>query len=115
MDWLELLLPIVKDIVIILVVTLVVPAVGAAAKWWKELTLEEWIKDLVVDGVLFVQERYWEHKGEEKFDIAMNWILDKLNEKGIDVDYEWLAGLIDAVVKQLRSEFGEEDWYRSGS
>lgn len=114
MDWLELVLPIVKDVVIIMVVTLIVPAIGAGVKWWKELTMEEWIKDLVVDGVLFVQERYWDHRGEEKFEIAKAWILGKLHEKGIDVDMDWLDGLIDAMVKQLRSEFGE-DWYHSDS
>ena len=115
MDWLEMLLPIIKDVVIIVVITLVVPAIGAAAKWWKQLTVEEWIKDLVIDGVLFVQERYWDHSGMQKFELAKQWIIMRLSEKGINVSEEWIDGLIDAVVKQLRAEFGDEDWYRDDS
>ncbi len=114
MDILEMVLPIVKDLVIIIVVTIVIPAIGAAIKWWKELTIEDWIKDLVIDGVIFVQERYWDLSGERKFVEAKLWILNKLNEKGITVDDEWLEGLIDSIVNQLRAEYGAEDWYREG-
>jgi hypothetical protein len=112
MDWLELLLPIVKDLIIIFVIAVIVPAIGAGVKWWKDLTIENWIKELVVDGVLFVQEKFWEYSGEEKFEFAKQWVIERLNEKGIDVSMEWLEGLIDAVVKQLRAEFGDESWYR---
>ena len=109
MDWLELLLPIVRDIVI----TLVLLVAGFAVKKWQEIQLEGWIKDLIMDGVLFVQEKFWEHTGKEKFEFAKQWIIERLNEKGIKVSMEWLEALIDAVVKQLRSEFGEDEWYRA--
>jgi len=113
MEWVELLLPIVKDLIIIFVVAVVIPAIGAGVKWWKDLAIENWIKELAVDGVLFVQEKYWGLAGEEKFALAKQWIVAKLNEKGIDVTDEWLDGLIDAIVNQLRAEFGEEQWYRN--
>ncbi len=112
MEWVELFLPIIKDVVIIIVVAVVIPAIAAGVSWWKELAIENWIKELVVDGVLFTQEKFWDLSGERKFEEAKLWIVAKLIEKGIDVDMAWLEGLIDAVVKQLRAEFGEEEWYR---
>ncbi len=113
LQWIELVLPIVKDLVIIFVVAVVIPAIAAGVKWWKELAVENWIKELVIDSVLFVQEKYWDLSGEQKFELAKGWVLEKLSEKGINVSEKWLNGLIDAIVKQLRSEFGEEDWYRN--
>lgn len=108
MDSFELFSPIVRD----LVITVVVIIVGFVLKKWQSLNVDYWVKELVVDAVLFVQEKYWEQSGEEKFEIAKQWLVDKLNEKGIKVDIKWLEGLINSVVKQLRAEFGEEDWYR---
>ena len=113
MDWLELLLPIIKDLVIIVAIAVLIPAVKAGVGWWKNLTMEAWIKELIIDGVLFVQEKYWEKSGQQKFELAKVWIIEQLNEKGINVSEEWLDALIDAVVKQLRAEFGDEDWYRA--
>ena len=105
MDWLELLSPIIRDVVIVIVLAVA----GFAVKFWRNLQLESWIKELVVDAVLYAQEKYWDHTGSEKFTQAKMWILERLNSRGIDVDMEWLDGLIDAVVKQLRAEFGD-DW-----
>jgi len=112
MDWLELFLPIIKDLIIIVFVAVVIPAISKAVSWWKELTIENWIKELVIDGVLYVQEKYLNKTGLQKFELAKAWVLSKLKDKGINVSEEWLDGLIDAIVKQLRSEFGEDDWYR---
>ena len=112
MDWLELLLPIIKDLVIIVAIAVLIPAVKAGVGWWKNLTMEAWIKELIIDGVLFVQEKYWEKSGQQKFELAKVWIIEQLNEKGINVSEEWLDALIDAVVKQLKAEFGDE-WYRA--
>ncbi len=111
MDWLEHLLPIVKDVLIIVVITVLVPLLRAAIKWWRDLVLEDWIKELVEDAVLFVQEKYWQDTGELKFEIAKEWIIDKLAEKNINISMEWLDGLIDATVKRLREEF-DKTWYR---
>jgi hypothetical protein len=108
MDYVELLLPIIRDLIIVIVIAVV----GFAVKWWRDLTIDNWIKELVIDGVLFAQEKFWELTGEEKFEQAKQWILDRLKEKGVNVSEEWLEGLIDAIVKQLRAEFGDEDWYR---
>jgi len=115
MDWVELFLPIAKDLIIIIFVAVVIPAIRAGVSWWKELTIENWIKELVVDGVLYAQEKYWDKTGLQKFELAKAWILSKLNEKGVNVSEEWLDGLIDAIVKQLRADFGDEDWYRTGN
>jgi len=109
MDWLELFLPIIRDVVI----TLVLLVAGLAVKKWQNIQLDGWVKEIIVDGVLFVQEKFWQHTGEEKFEIAKQWIVERLNEKGINVSEEWLEGLIDAIVNQLRAEFGEQGWYRN--
>ena len=108
MDWLELLLPIVREIVLIIVLALA----GLVVKWWQGLQIEGWVKEIVIDGVLFVQEKFWESTGEEKFKFAKQWIIERLKEKGINVSEEWLDALIDAVVNQLRAEFGEKAWNR---
>ena len=105
----ELLLPVVLELVIIGVLTLV----GIIAKQWQNLQLEGWIKEMVIDAVLFIQEKYWQHSGAEKFDLAKAWIVERLNEKGINVSEEWIDALIDAVVMQMRAEFGENSWYRN--
>ena len=109
MDWMELLLPIIRDVVIVVVLA----AAGYALKFWRNIQLEAWIKELIVDAVLFVQEKYWDYSGQKKFELAKRWILERLNEKGINVSEEWLDALIDAVVKQLRAEFGDDEWYRA--
>jgi len=108
MEWVELLLPIVRDLVIVIVITVV----GYSLKFWRELTLEQWVKELVIDSVLFIQEKYWNLSGEQKFAEAKKWLLRQLNERGIKVDEEWLDALIDATVKELRAQFGDEHWYR---
>lgn len=111
MDWLEIVLPIIKDLAIIFVVVVVVPGVQAAIKWWRNVVMEEWVRELVEDAVLFVQEKYWDHAGEDKFNYAKYWVIDRLNEKGVNVSIEWLDGLIDAAVKRFREELAET-WYR---
>ena len=105
MDWLELLLPIIEDIVI----TIVVILIGLAVKKWKDLAIKAEIKELVEDSVLFVQEKYWDYQGEQKFEEAKQWLIARLNERGINVDLPWLEALIDATVKRLRDEL--ETWY----
>ena len=110
MDWMELLLPIIRDVVIVVVLA----AAGYALKFWRNIQMEAWIKELIVDAVLFVQEKYWDLSGEDKFAQAKVWIVEQLNKRGIQVDDEWLDAVIDAVVKELRAEFGDEDWYRQG-
>ena len=113
MEWLDLLvdllLPVARDLVVIAVLAIV----GVGANWWKNLQIEGWVKELIVDAVLFVQEKFWDLTGEQKFELAKAWILKRLKEKGINVSEEWLEALIDAIVKELRAEFGEEDWYRN--
>lgn len=114
MDLMEILTPVIKEIVITLVLILAGLAANALRKgivWWRELLIEDWIKDVVEDGVLYAQELLWDKVGQERYDFAMGWIVDTLQGKGFDVDIEWLGGLIDAAVKRLRDELGDT-WYR---
>lgn len=106
MDWFELLSPIVRDIVIAIVMLIV----GIAAKKWQSIAIENEVKDLIVDAVLYVQEKYWDYQGEQKFEEAKLWIVQQLNERGIPVDLPWIEALIDATVKRLREEL-YDTWY----
>lgn len=103
----EMVLPLVRDII----VTLVAIVAMAAWRWWKKLAMDAWIKDLVEDGVLLAQERFWNHVGAERFEKAKEFIVGKLNEYGVKVDMDWLEGLIDATVKRLRADY-DGAWYR---
>ena len=105
LEILEVLLPLARDVI----VSLILIAVALAWKWWKGLAIDDWIKDLVEDAVLFAQEKYWDKTGLQKFHMAKMFVLDKLKEKGIPINEEWIDALIDATVKRLRDEF--EDWY----
>ena len=101
MDWFELLLPIVREIV--LVAALVVA--GLAIQWWRTLVIEQWIKDLVEDAVFFAKEKYWDKTGAQKFEQAKKFVLNRLAERGIKINESWLDGLIDAVVGRFRDEW----------
>lgn len=113
MDIMEMVSPLIKEIVLTLVLILAGLAANALRRgivWWRELLIEDWIKDVVEDGVLYAQELLWDKVGQDKYDFALNWIADKLQAKGIDVDPDWIGGLIDAAVKRLREELSET-WY----
>ena len=106
MDWMELILPIVREV--ILVVVLVIA--GAAVKFWRGWAVEQWIKELVEDGVFFAKEKFWDRTGVEKFQQAKLFILDRLAERGIHVSEEWIDGLIDSIVGRFREEW-EADYF----
>lgn len=110
MDLVELFLPIVKDVLIIVVLALA----GLGIKLYRNWMIETWVKELIVDAVMFVQEKYWQLDGEERFEKAKEWLLVELKKRKIDVSKEWLDALIDRMVKELRAEFGE-GWYRDDS
>ena len=114
MDLMEILTPLIKEVVITLVLILAGLAANALRKgivWWRKLLIEAWIKEVVEDGVLYAQELLWDKVGQDKFDFALTWVVDQLNAKGIAVDSDFIGGLIDAAVKRLRAEFAES-WYQ---
>lgn len=122
-EWLlQLALPYIAELIIETILPLffeflkvVALVVGTLAiNWWRKLKVEEWIKEMVVDGVLAAQEELWDKLGREKFHFAKGYILDRLAEKGIKISEDKLDGLIQGTVKDLKGDFAEL-WYNNPS
>lgn len=109
MEWIDLFLPIVDQVVETLLKLVVIPLIWVGVWWFRNWAVDAWVKKLVVEGVMFAQEKYWQVDGEQRFEKAKAYVLERLNKYGIKVEAEWLDALIDATVKLLRDEF--EDWY----
>jgi hypothetical protein len=109
MSWVELLLPVIDQAVETLLKLVVIPLIWVGLQWFKNWAVDTWVKKLVVEGVMFAQEKYWAIDGEQRFEQAKAYVLERLNKYGIKVEPAWLDALIDATVKLLRDEF--EDWY----
>ncbi len=109
MDWVELLLPMVDQAVETLLKLVVIPLIWLGLKWFKNWAVDTWVKKLVIEGVMFAQEKYWQNDGKQRFEKAKLYVLERLNKYGIKVEMEWLDALIDSTVKRLRDEFN--DWY----
>jgi len=106
----DALIPLIRDILIAVLIILVGLVGAPAAKWWRNLKIDGWIKETIEEGVLFAQEKYWDKEGKEKFEYAKAYILTQLSEWGIELSETKLDKMIDAVVKRLKAEFGDL-WY----
>jgi hypothetical protein len=69
-------------------------------------------KDLVETGVLFVQQSFEHLDGPAKYQEALKFTAKQFHANGLKVDEEEIASLIEATVKLLKSEFGEQ-WKKS--
>lgn len=63
---------------------------------------------IVADGVLFAQQVFGHLDGKERYHQATAKITDLLKEKGIKISEDQLRILIEATVKTLKKEFGEQ-------
>ncbi len=116
-SWLEFLSPYIFDFVFPILERLLILAFVAMAtmfvRWWKNLTIERWIKDIIVEGILYAQEKFWDKEGKERFAYAKLYILKRIEEKWfISIPEERLDALIDSLVKHLKGEFAEL-WYNN--
>ncbi len=109
MEWIDLWLPIVEQVVETLLKLVVIPLIWVGVKWFKDWAVDTWVKKLVIDGVMFAQEKYWQLDGAKRFEKAKAYVIERLGKYGIKVEDEWLDALIDATVKLLRDKF--DDWY----
>lgn len=64
------------------------------------------IKQVVDAGVKYVEQTY---STGDKLNGAVTWIVGTLSSKGISVTEEEIKGLIEASVRDLKDQFGE-DW-----
>lgn len=69
-----------------------------------ELALKQ---ELAVIAVRFVEQAFRDFKGDEKYNMAADWISDRASEKGIKITPAETKGLIEAALRAFRDEFGE--------
>jgi len=64
-------------------------------------------RELAYLAVLFVEQAYRDLGGEQKYNEAARWLSGRLKEKGLNIDYEEIKGLIEATLRTFKDEFGE--------
>jgi len=69
-----------------------------------ELALKQELAEL---AVRFVEQVFWDLKGQEKYDRAAQWLVDRVSEAGLKVTTEEVKGLIEAALRTFKDEFGE--------
>ncbi|TCJ01605.1 phage holin [Cytobacillus praedii] len=65
-------------------------------------------KELVNIAVVAIQQAYETLDGNEKFELAKDWIVSMANSKGLKITDKEIEFLIDSAVKELKVEFGDE-------
>ena len=63
-------------------------------------------EELAMIAVNFVEQVYQGFSGPQKFDAAVGWLADRMNQVGLKTNPEELAGLIEAAVLEMQS-----NWY----
>lgn len=66
---------------------------------------------LALAAVRFVEQVYKDLHGEEKYQKALEWLSTQLAQYGLKATPDELRGLIEAVLRALKDELGE-DWAR---
>lgn len=75
----------------------------------KELETKQ---ELAFISVRFVEQVFYEFKGIDKYNNAVKWLSNTLEQKGIKASDTELKALIEYAVRTMKDEFGEE-WARS--
>ena len=71
----------------------------------RELALKQ---ELAILAVRFIEQVYRDIGGPEKYSRAALWLSSRLEEKGITISPEEIRGLIEAALRELKDEFGNE-------
>ena len=71
----------------------------------KELETKQ---DLAFIAVKFVEQAYQDYGGLEKFDVAEQWLVARLKERGLKTTDSEITGLIEYALRTLKDTFGEE-------
>jgi LL-H family phage holin len=64
---------------------------------------------LALAAVRFVEQVYHDLHGEEKYQQALEWLSSRLAQYGLKATPEELRGLIEAALRAIKDEFGN-DW-----
>lgn len=73
----------------------------------KNLTILNEKSELVKIGVRFVEQAFFEMKGAEKFDKAVEWITNEANQKGLKFTENELKAHIENAVRTFKDEFSK--------
>lgn len=65
------------------------------------------VHGLVQIAVKGVEQSLSSNKGEEKFKLAKDWIINTAKEKGLNVSENQIDLMIESVVKDVKGQFGE--------
>jgi len=109
----DLFLQLLYDIIDILVPILVGYAIAWLQKRIGTEKLEAVMRELATKrelarvAVLFVQPAYKDLGGAEKYDKAAEWLTEAADKIGIQLSEEGVKGLIEADLKELKTELGE--------
>lgn len=71
----------------------------------KELDLK---RDIVNEGILFIQHAYQDSEGPKKYASALEWVSAEFDKRGFEVSEEEIRGLIEASLKSLKLSFKEQ-------
>jgi len=71
-------------------------------------------QELATLAVRFVEQVYRDLHGQEKFQKAAEWLAARAQEHGIRLASEEIKGLIEAALRMIKDEFGEE-WAKVGT
>lgn len=63
-------------------------------------------------AVRFVEQAYVDLHGNDKLYVAVEWMSDQLQAKGIEVDEDEIIALIESALRKFKDEFGE-NWAKS--
>ena len=88
---------------------------GIAIKWIKSNTTlkqRDLIESISYEVVKYAQETFGHLPGTERYDEAARALSTRLKDFGITISAEEIQVHINAAVKELRKEFGDE-WYRN--
>ncbi|MEN6325769.1 MAG: phage holin [Syntrophomonas sp.] len=59
-------------------------------------------------AVQFAEQGYKEMHGQEKYNRAAEWLAARARERGIKVTADEIKGLIEAALRSLKDEFGDQ-------
>lgn len=94
-----------------LFIALATVALGIAINWMRKNTTvkqRQLVESIVREGIQYAQETYGALPGEARFDKAAQAIVLEFEKFGIDMTKEQLKIHIQAVLKQLKKEFGDK-------
>jgi LL-H family phage holin len=109
----DLIIKIISDIVYVLAlvfisygIALIKKKIGTEkiTKIEQELRLKQ---GLAYDAVKFVEQAYVDLHGKDKLEQAVNWVCDRLHEKGIEINEDEIEGLVESALRGIKDAYGE--------